>query len=302
MGYIFDAMNRSDGGRKGSNPGTTPTPAPGTPGAATPPLKESAGFDVAPTPDLTPIPLNTQPLSPEQMDRIDDRVLALREPSSIMAEEYRAIRTGILARWQQRRHLVHTITSATPQEGKTITSANLGFTFAELRNRRTIVIEADLRLPQFSKLLSLPESPGLVGVLEDNAPFKDAIRTVEGSRLHILPAGRRVNSNAVELLGGTTFSTLIRKLRDAYDHVIIDTPPVIELADAGIVGAQSDDVFLIARLQRTPRQLIEQAIRTLGSYNAPVAGIIATDQQRGMGHYYYYRYGYRYGYRYSQAA
>jgi len=299
MGYIFDAMNRPDDGSKGVKPAGHPgNAAPSVPGA------ESAAplphFD-PPGQASDPLPLTPNPLSAEQMHRIDDRVIALREPSSIMAEEYRSIRTGILARWQQRRHLTHTITSATPQEGKTITSMNLGFTFAELRNRRTIVIEADLRLPQFAKLLSLSEGLGLVGVLEDGVALRDAVRTVEGSRLHILPAGRRVNSNAVELLGGTNFPTLLRRLRESYDHVLIDTPPVIELADAGIVGAQSDDVFLIARLQRTPRPLIEQAIRTLASYNAPVAGLIATDQQLGVGNY-YYRYGYRYGYRYSQAA
>ncbi|MCE9589136.1 MAG: CpsD/CapB family tyrosine-protein kinase [Planctomycetes bacterium] len=292
MGYIFDAMNSSDAGRGGAKP-----PA----ASSTQNPQEPRGFSPL-LPESGPIRINPGPLSEEQKSVIDDRVVALRDPSSIMAEEYRSIRTGILARWQQKRRLVHTITSATPQEGKTITSVNLGFTFAELRGRRSIVIEADLRLPQFSRLLSLPESPGLVGVLDETSDLNDAIRTVEGSRLHILPAGTRAGNQAVELLGGSTMTTLLRRLRENYDHVIIDTPPVIELADAGIIGGQSDDVFLIARLQRTPRPLIEQAIRTLASYNAPVAGIIATDQQRGIGHYYYYRYGYRYGNRYTAAA
>ena len=72
---------------------------------------------------------------------------------------------------------------------------------------------------------------------------------------------------------------------------------VVELADAGIIGAMSDDVQLIVRMGRTPRPLVEQAIRTLSSYNAPVAGLIATDQTRHRGRY-YYKYGYRYRYRY----
>ena len=85
--------------------------------------------------------------------------------------------------------------------------------------------------------------------------------------------------------------------------MVIDTPPVIELADAGILGAMSDDVLLIVRMNRTPRPLVEQAVRILDSYNAPVAGMIGTDHQR-VGRRYYYRYGYgnRYHYRYRKAA
>ena len=129
-----------------------------------------------------------------------------------MAEEYRSIRTGILARWQQKRNLVHTITSATPQEGKTLTSLNLGFSFSELRNRKTIVIEADLRLPQFAKLLGLPESPGLVGVLEDGADWEKALCKVGPNGLDLLQAGRRVHDQAVQLLSGATMVSLPKSL------------------------------------------------------------------------------------------
>ena len=98
--------------------------------------------------------------------------------------------------------------------------------------------------------------------------------------MHLIPAGRRVGNDAVQMLSSSPMGTLLRTLRGKYDHVIIDTPPVIELADAGIVGAQSDDVLMIVRMGRTPKTMIEQAIRTLSSYNAPVAGLIATDHQR----------------------
>ena len=70
---------------------------------------------------------------------------------------------------------------------------------------------------------------------------------------------------------------LLETLRAKYDHVIIDTPPVIELADAGILGGISDEVMLIARISRTPKPLVDQALRALRSYNAPVAGVIAVD-------------------------
>ncbi|MBI1338143.1 MAG: AAA family ATPase [Phycisphaera sp.] len=234
---------------------------------------------------------------------VDERLVGLTDPASVMAEEYRSIRTGILARNRQRRHLIHTITSATPREGKTITSLNLGLIFSELHNRRTIVIEADLRLPQFAKLLDLGETPGVVNVIQDGVDLADAIISVGDNNLHILPAGESVADKAVSILTSGTMASILRTLKQTYDHVIIDTPPVVELADAGILGAMSDEVLLVARMNQTPRPLVEQAIRTLASYDAPAAGLIATDQKRSSHQYYRYGYGYRYryGYTYSRS-
>lgn len=231
---------------------------------------------------------------------VDDRLVAITSPASAMSEEYRSIRTSILARHDNERHLVHTITSATPQEGKTITCVNLGLTFAELRNRKTIIIECDLRLPTFGKLLNCDSGrPGLIDYLRGDAKVSEIVQKVEGSELLIIPAGGRVSDEAVQLISGQRMSQLIQGLRAKYDHVIIDTPPVLQLADAGILGSQSEEVLVVARMRRTPRPLVEQAITTLASYNAQVNGIIATDNPRSRGRGYGYKYGYRYGYGYA---
>lgn len=235
-------------------------------------------------------------------DRIDDRLVAITNPASGVSEEYRSIRTSILARHDHQRNLVHTISSATPQEGKTITCVNLGLSFAELRNRKTIVVECDLRLPTFGKLLSCDtDRPGLIDYLRGDATLKDIIQRVEDSTLRIIPAGGRVSDEAVQLLSSTRMTQLIQALRNKFDHVLIDTPPVLQLADAGILGSQSEEVLLVARMRRTPRTLVEEAVTTLTSYNANVSGIIATDnpRSRGRGYGYKYGYGYRYGYGYT---
>lgn len=290
MGYVFDALNQA--GDDADHEATPPQAAatPGVPETFTEiEAAEALGEPTQPTPE--PIRLD-----PAQIARLDDRLVGLTHPGAIMAEEYRAIRTSILARWEQKRHLVHTITSATPQEGKTITSLNLGLSFSELRNRQTIVIEADLRLPTFAKLMPVHEGPGLIALLRGEASLDRVIQRFADRNLSVIPAGGRSNSDAVQLLSSPVAAELLTRLRQRYDHVIIDTPPVIELADAGILGAQSDEVLLVARMQRTPRTLVEQAVRTLGSYNAPVAGLIATDHKRLRRRYYSYRYGYRYAY------
>ncbi|MEM9452511.1 MAG: CpsD/CapB family tyrosine-protein kinase, partial [Cyanobacteria bacterium P01_E01_bin.6] len=165
-------------------------------------------------------------------------------------------------------HLVHTITSATPQEGKTITSLNLGLSFAEIRARKTVVIEADLRLPTFEKLMPLGGQPGLINYLRGEAAPDEIIRTIGEDGLNIIPAVGRASNEAVQLLSGPRMTQLLETLRARFDHVIIDTPPVLELADAGILGAVSNDVLLIARMNRTPQTLIEQgqvvSVRVIG--------------------------------------
>ncbi len=334
MGYISDALNRLSGGDdhndrakpgdQGKRPQQAPQPAPHVTGSSQGRNEGFADEDVSPAVsaaaaagfgqiELDQDSNESEPLkfdAPPNVSGVDtasvwfdDRLVALTEPGSVMAEEYRSIRTSMLAKWEHRRHLVHTITSATPQEGKTITTLNLGISFAELRNRRIAVLEADLRLPLFDKMIGLPRSPGLVGLLEGKATLTESIHRLMNDRLHVIPAGRRVgNMHAVQLLSGSTMASLIESLRKSYDHVIIDTPPVIELADAGILGTLSDEVLLIARMHRTPKPLVEQAIRTLTSYNTMVGGLIATDQKRARRRYYYYKYGYKQGYGYHQYA
>jgi capsular exopolysaccharide synthesis family protein len=320
MGYIFDALNRTpDPDDPKNQPSGNRPEAPDQPLGPPPAVGAAPATGAGNTP-ATPAPEGQAPGHTETVTaqtgpykiepaprancieglRADDRLLAYTEPGSTMAEEYRSIRTSMLARWEQKRHLVHTITSATPQEGKTITTLNLGFSFAELRNRRIVVVEADLRLPLFEKMMTLPPTAGLVGLLEGQAPLSRVVHSVAEGRLDIITAGRRVdNVRAVQLLSSNAMTTLVHQLRNSYDHVIIDTPPVVELADAGILGSISDEVLLIARMNRTPRHLVEQALRTLTNYNASVGGLIATDQQRLRNRSYYYKYGYKYGYGYG---
>lgn len=232
----------------------------------------------------------------ELPDSLDDRLVALIDPSSIMGEEYRAIRTRLLAKWQQRRHIIHTITSATPKEGKTLTSLNLGMCFGEIVDRRTIVVECDLRIPMFSKMFGLKDSPGLIQLINNEATLDESTLQSPCENLTLLPSGGVSADDATQLLGSTAMTNLLHQLRQQYDHVIIDTPPVLELADAGIVGRQSDEVILIVRMNRTPRHLIDQAITALNSYDAPVSGTILTDMKLATSGGYSYRYGYRYGY------
>lgn len=324
MGWIFDAMNKAGeagGEGKGQGAGSGHGPGPGSgqsppsgangrpPTAAAPPTAhQPKAPDDAPrssvvgkvNPDVAAAaaaPAGAIPFeSKAPLRQVDDRLVALTSPGSVMAEEYRAIRTRLLARFEQGRNLVHCITSATPKEGKTLTALNLGLAFAEMSDRRTVVIEGDLRVPMFAKLLGLPQGPGLIQVLGKKAALERAITPTELSNLSVIAAGGEAGDDAMRLLSSHTMSQAIELLRRRFDHVIIDTPPVLELADAGILGSQSDDVMLVVRMNRTPRYMIDQAIRILNSYHAPVSGVVLTDMRPDAPRY-LHRYGYHYHYR-----
>lgn len=299
-----DTPESNDAGHAAESHGTAPSLAVAienpAPAAWTP--DDPAGYAIEPDPLAFDSIDSSEPLEPsrtlsfeEARSRsVDDRIVLLTDPGCQFAEEYRAIRTSLLARWQNRRNLVHVVTSATPQEGKTITSLNLGLTMGELRSRRTIVVEADLRLPAFGKLMGLDDNLGLVPYLNGDASLEASTHRIGERGVYVLPAGESAFDDAVSLLSGPRMQSLIDTLRRRFDHVIIDTPPVIELADAGVLGGISDDVLLVARMRRTSKRLIEQAISTLKSYNAPVGGLIATDHTPGFGRYQAYRYRYRY--------
>ncbi len=270
MGYLFDAMQKA-------------RPAAVAPSEATPTTDDAS---------LEPIQLD-----PRQLRRIDERIVVWADPAGLEAEEYRAIRTGLLARWQHKRHLSHVISSAVPQEGKTITSLNLAASLGELSDRTCVVVEADLRLPMFAKLLGLPTGPGLVELLRGDATLGQVLVPIAGRQVWVLPAGADTGGSAAQLMSGPAMADTVSQLQRRFDHVVLDTPPVNAVADAGVIGALCDEVILVARMQRTPVPLIEQARRTLAQAQAKIAGVIATGAAARTQAY---GYGYRYG-RYATA-
>lgn len=230
------------------------------------------------------------------LEQYDDRLVMVSDSGSVMSEEYRAIRTRILARFDQQRHLIHTITSATPREGKTISSMNLALAFSELSDRRTLVLEGDLRMPTFGKLFPTKEQPGLIQLLRGEALLDDVIQQTAVGNLDLIHAGGAVGDEAIRLISGGRLGHTLELLRSRYDHVIIDTPPVLELADAGILAKAADELMMVVRCNRTPRHLVNQAVRILQSYNTEVGGMILTNIPSESPAY-HSRYGYRYRYR-----
>jgi capsular exopolysaccharide synthesis family protein len=253
MGYVFDAMQRAAAPSAQPAPQLTQTP------------REAIRAAVDPI-----------QIDPRRLRSIDERLVIWTDQTGLAAEEYRAIRTGLLARWQQRRHLTHAISSAVPQEGKTITSLNLAASVGELQDRTCVAVEADLRLPQFRRMLGLAAGAGLTEVLRGEATLDAVLVPVGGRNVWVLPAGSQADAGAAQLLSSHAMSDLLSQLKRQFDHVVLDTPPVNAVADAGVVSAMCDEVMLVARTGSTPAPLIERAARALKLAQANVSGLIAT--------------------------
>ena len=228
-------------------------------------------------------------------------IVVHHDRGSAVTEQYRAIRTQLLARTRNRTMQTYVITSSTPEEGKSVTTANLGIVFSELRNHKTLLVEGDMRRPSFSKLFDRECVPGLLQLLRGEVEgIDDIVHQTIYDNLQFIPAGGRDSTHSTEMLSSPRMTQVLERLKDRYDHIFIDSPPVITVTDACILGAMCDQTLLVVRLNKTPSGAVERAKRLLRASNCEVSGVILTHMRHFISRYLYkYSYGYGYGYGYT---
>lgn len=235
----------------------------------------------------------------------------LPQPLSIGTEAFRMLRTSLV--WSESGESLKTIvvTSAAPGEGKTITAANLGVIFAH-EGRRVLLIDSDVRRPKLHTMLRVPRSPGLVDLLrsdvdmaelagatkqldesatppEAELPVPEYIRSTGIRGLYLLPCGR-IEPMMADLSSAARLRRLLGDLSKWFDVVILDTPPVLAVADAGILGTMVDGVLLVVRAGQTDRTAVLRAHQHLAQIGAHVVGTVFNDPEgevTGEGGYYY---------------
>ena len=219
-------------------------------------------------------------------------ILAHHRPRCQVVEQIRQVRTALI-RLANDGPVRCMITSAQPREGKTVTAVNLAYIFSEITDKRTLLIDADLRRGTVAALLGMTRRAGLGELLDDRCSLDEALWSAGRSNFHVLTAGTAPLDRIGELLSGGRAETVIRQLTDTYDYVVIDSPPVISVADAGILGRLVDHAVLAVRLHHTHRSAVEQATQVLEGVGVPVAGLIALDR-KAIGRNYYRYAGYTY--------
>ncbi len=226
-------------------------------------------------------------------------VIVHHDKGGAITEQYRAIRTQILARARNRELKTHVITSSAPAEGKSVSTVNLGVIFSELRNQRTLLVEGDLRRPSFHKLFHREFDKGMLQLLTGEVNnIDDVVYDTVYPNLNFIPAGGSDHERSTELLTSPRMSMILEQLGNRYDHIFIDSPPVVSVTDAAILGAMTDQVLLVVRLYKTPIDVVDRAKRLLRANNCEVAGVILTHMKVHMPKYLYRYayYGYYYGY------
>lgn len=210
--------------------------------------------------------------------KIDPRIVAFYSPDSPVTEQYRTLRTNIQAISAKSPVKAITVTSAIQKEGKTISAINLAITMAhDLNKKKILLVDADLRRGQVSKYLGIKAEAGVSDLVTDGVVIDDTLLHLAGlDNLTILPAGK-TPKNPAEILGSVKMNTLINRLRMKYDYIIFDTPPIIPVTDAGLVGAQTDGVVMVIQAERTQKGVIEHGESLLRQAQARMLGYILTN-------------------------
>lgn len=228
-----------------------------------------------------------------------DTLVAVNTPRSMSAEAYRVLRTNVqfTSLGQAKPRLL--VTSAAPSEGKTVTAANLAATMAQA-GRSVILIDTDLRRPSIHKVFGVPNRIGVTNLLLDpTLSVESVLVDTEVPDLRVLPSGP-LPPNPAELLASQVMQTRLAEAQALADVVILDSPPVLVVADAAILGGSATEIIVVVNAARTRSAAVKRAKETLDQMGLPTVGVVLNNVplRRGASSY---AYGGYYGYYYAQA-
>lgn len=242
-------------------------------------------------PYLGPVPVIAP--NDNQGKDVPPEMVVLNSPKSAASEAYRGIRTGILFSSAESEPQVIMVTSAGPQEGKTITSSNLAITMAQSGNK-VVLLDCDMRRPRVNKLFGISRNRGMTNLLVEKTDLKLTVFNTSIPNLHVIPSGP-IPPNPSEILGSKRMEELIEVLRKNFTRIIIDTPPITAVTDATLLGKLSDGVVLVVRANRTVRDMAKTGLEQLRAVGAKLLGVVLNGVSMDRGSYYYYQYYYYYG-------
>jgi protein-tyrosine kinase len=234
-----------------------------------PDLEEIAGFEE--TPEEIHYPY-TREVAVE-INRLRQQRLTVAGSDEAFGEAYKLLRTHILHRTRREGRNTLMVTGPLPNEGKTLTTINLGLALSQKVGQTVLLVDGDLRNPSIHRYLNLPSGPGLVDFLASEYPLADCLVHPEGlANLVVLPAGKSTSESA-ELLSSPLMVDLVRELKHFYPnrYVLFDLPPLL-YADALAFAPLMDGIILVVEAGRTPREEIVRSLEMLKAF--PVLGFV----------------------------
>jgi len=231
----------------------------------------------------------TTPVGEEERE-----VIYFTRPDSPAAEGFRNLRTNIQFLNLDGSTRLIMITSSSPEEGKTSVAINLGAAMSEM-GRKVLVVEADLRRPVLDKLVVEKEQKGVTDVLMGTATLDEAITETGSENLYVLMSGVKP-PNPAELVSSQAMQNLLQQLRDTFDYVIVDAPPVLAVSDAIAMAPMMDGVLVVASHNIATRDGAKHTVELLGKVETRILGVVINNVEMtgryGYGYYSPYRYNY----------
>lgn len=213
----------------------------------------------------------------------------LKSPAS---EAYRMLRTNIHFSSISREIKIVAVTSSVPGEGKSTTACNYALSLAET-GEKVLLIDCDLRKPTVHRNFKISNAAGLTNILLGEAAAESTI-CLAGNGLSILTSGT-LPPNPSEVLGSQRMKDFLHEMEKQYDYIVIDTPPLLAVADGQIISSMSDGVLLVVESKKTPKDSVLRSKELLKNVNANILGIILNkceiSNKKGYGYGYYYGYG-----------
>jgi non-specific protein-tyrosine kinase len=221
-----------------------------------------------------------------------DRLTVQNDPRSPVAEAYRALRTNVQLSNVDQPAKVILVTSANPLEGKSTMAANLAVAMAQT-GLSVVLVDADMRRPVLHRVFEVPNTNGLTtALLSEQVSLNGSLCKTKVDNLSLIPTGP-LPPNPSELLGSRRMLRLITVLREQYDAVIIDSPPVLAVTDPAVLATQVDGVIVVVSAGETRRDAAQQAVNNLQQVGARLLGVALNKiprNGRGYGYTYYYYY------------
>jgi capsular exopolysaccharide synthesis family protein len=210
--------------------------------------------------------------------QVDDHLVSVLEPTSLAAEQYRAVRLAIETFRHERGTRTVAITSPGRGDGRTITAINLAGALAQAPDARVVLVEADLRHPAVARALGMPAGRGLSSYLLDSSMAPDAVITRPANVAFAVVTAGAASSMPYELLKSPRLASLLAALRERFDYVVLDTPPALPYPDVGILRDIVDGFVVVVRANRTPREMLRDCTNVIGRQRG--LGLIFNDDER----------------------
>lgn len=221
----------------------------------------------------------------------DDAKRLLNDSTAFdVRESYREMRTNVMFSLAGEGAKVVAVTSSIASEGKSTTNFNLAITFAEM-GAKAIVVDCDMRRPNVGRLVGLHKKKGLSNYLINDAKLDEVIYKTNYDNLNVLLAGN-IPPNPTELLASERMTKLVELLKERYDYIFLDTPPVTVVTDAAVISKMTDGMIIVTRQYISEKPLLKDAIDKLKFVDAKLLGIVLNGVSRGDGGYGGYKYKY----------